>query len=85
MRHPYIAHAFHAYLLGRLDGYRVLLRDGDLHRFGRVALFALDGSPELREVSIYTARPRGMLASRSLTFMAPTRHAVTINPVRRVV
>lgn len=46
-----------AYLLGRLNGYGILLRDGDLHRFGRVALFALDGSPELRKVSTVDALP----------------------------
>jgi hypothetical protein len=36
------------YLLGRLNGYRILLRDGDDGRFGRVVLLALDRASELR-------------------------------------
>ena len=35
------------YLLGRLDGYRILLRDGDDGRFGGVVLLALDRASEL--------------------------------------
>lgn len=61
------------HLLWRLNGYRIFLRDRDLHRFRRVMLLALHGPSELRSISkcapsLLRAR-NGGAANRYPTFM----------------